>query len=530
VHVCTNGYAFLSNAGTPAPGPADWSPTTAEFTSGPPRVAPLWTDLTMLVANNADVLIENSSGAFCTITWKNAVNYGSAVGSPVFDLQLKLWITGDVDCYYTANTTNMSTLLGGEVAIVGLTPGGGAVLPAPVDYLAGGATNDVTVFEQWTTAQSFDLVSNSLQLFAANPGYAFVAPGPQTNCSSSSTYGVGCISQPDRFYEVMPIAGFDLTNTVTMLRQGTGYIVLDSIPGTFVPPGANAAVIAVGDDAYSTVALSGAMPIANGGATSNLTVCSNSYIALSANQPSALADYSPTVAEFEAFTEPTVAFPWHDYANNSGGDVFFEEVSGIAYVTFNDVASYANALPGDTFQYQFHVGTGDITIVFQAMNNQGTAAWSNYLCGYTVGPAGTSSQSFDLSVDLASVITVGDFGIAPLTLGSTAPLIGGSWDLTTSNIDPVSPIAITFVSDSALPAGVPLPLIGLPAPGCSAYLSSILGDLTGVNAGGSAVVSLPIPNVPGLAGVNLAAQSVCLTLATPLNLLSSNGASGAVGY
>ena len=72
--------------------------------------------------------------------------------------------------------------------------------------------------------------------------------------------------------------------------------------------------------------------------------------------------------------------------------------------------------------------------------------------------------------------------------------------------------------------------IGLPAPGCDIYIGNNLGSLTGISAGGSATVSLPIPNAPAIAGATLFAQSICLTLQNPFNILTSNGGFGTVGY
>ena len=74
-----------------------------------------------------------------------------------------------------------------------------------------------------------------------------------------------------------------------------------------------------------------------------------------------------------------------------------------------------------------------------------------------------------------------DVGIAPLALDSSFPVLGSTWDLTTSNIDPVSPLAITFLGDAG-PA-VPFLAIGLNAPGCGIHLSTTLGSLTGLATG-----------------------------------------------
>lgn len=117
---------------------------------------------------------------------------------------------------------------------------------------------------------------------------------------------------------------------------------------------------------------------------------------------------------------------------------------------------------------------------------------------------------------------------APLTLVGSQPGLGSTWSLTTSNIDPISPIAVAFFGSRGV--AVPYPTIGIDAPGCFAHLSSIVGTLSGGAIAGSATVGVAVPNESSLVGVALSCQSVCLTSANPANLLSSNGLEGTVGF
>lgn len=114
---------------------------------------------------------------------------------------------------------------------------------------------------------------------------------------------------------------------------------------------------------------------------------------------------------------------------------------------------------------------------------------------------------------------------APLTLAATAPVLGASWDFTTSNIDPVSPLAITFFGL----AEVTIPLVVIGAPGCFANVDSLLTSLASGNVGGTAVIAIPVPADPALAGFALKAQSACLTLGNALGLYTSNGVRGTLG-
>ena len=132
----------------------------------------------------------------------------------------------------------------------------------------------------------------------------------------------------------------------------------------------------------------------------------------------------------------------------------FEEVAGSAHVTWDNVASF-NQVLRDTFQVQFELATGNITIVYQQISNVG----NNYLVGYTAGGANPVAEAYDLSVDLASFVPIADVGAAPLDLFGTKPVLGGNWDLTTSNIDPASPVSITFFGNGRLDPSVPFALI-----------------------------------------------------------------------
>ena len=81
VHITTKGMLYLSNAGVPAPGSADYTATSAELVGGPPRICPFWTD--MGVDATGGVYL-NSTATECTITWKNAMGYGNTL--PTFDV------------------------------------------------------------------------------------------------------------------------------------------------------------------------------------------------------------------------------------------------------------------------------------------------------------------------------------------------------------------------------------------------------------------------------------------------------------
>ena len=83
--------------------------------------------------------------------------------------------------------------------------------------------------------------------------------------------------------------------------------------------------LTTGDDSFAAITLSQPIPVP-GGTTANLVACSNGYLTLSGQDQG--ADYSPTVAEFEAFAEPTICGNWYDYNPSAGGLITFEENGG----------------------------------------------------------------------------------------------------------------------------------------------------------------------------------------------------------
>lgn len=518
IHPSSNGFLHLSD-GTPVITDSDYTPSVAEFVTNDPRVAVLWDDLNLVGGSGGELFVDTSSANSCTITWVNAILYNTPAIQ--FSMSCTLHMSGQIDYSYDSTVYQTSD------TIVGVSPGLGVVSPGSIDLSALVPTGDDTTFELFP-ANSFDLVGQVLNLIPIQPGYIPIV-GVPTGCPDKSTYGIGCVSAPDAAYELFPLGAIDICATgtaVTFLRTGNSYTILDSIPGTYVPPTGAALVVSAADDAYAPVSLSTPMPTVNG-PTSTLTVCTNGYIALSAAAPSAVAEYIPSVADFAAFTEPTICGPWYDWSPNAGGQIVYEEAGGIMYVTWDAVTPY-QATTTDTFQYQFNMATGDCTLVFDNTSFGGTAGWHTPMFGYTNGNP-VFAEAADMSVVLAGALQIFDAGAIPLAIDSNLPRLGQNWDVTTTNIDPVSPVSITFFGNGQPPVPLPLSAIGLNAPGCEVNINTILVSVTTPAVGGSATVSISIPQNAALIGSVLTAQSVCLTLANSANLLTSNGVMGTLG-
>jgi hypothetical protein len=515
--VCDQGFVWLSNAGVPADGGADFSPTAAEFASGSPRVAALWGDIQVTDANNGMVFVKSTPTA-CTISWINAQCYGGNSG--VFSMQMVLSITGEVKVLFGPGTTNNSdpTQPTWQVGISGISPGLGATLPAASDLSAGGSTTDPMVYEQFTLPNTFDLADNGLLFLPSSPGYAFVPLGAPANCAQVNKYGTGCVAEIDSMYEAWN-SGFDLNgSTVTWLRSGNGYLVTTAIPGTFVAPSAAAVNVASGMlDAEQAFPLSSPMP-APGGVASNIVVSTKGQIQLTNTLQG--VDYTPTVAEL--LDHPVTQFClWHDYNQTpaTSGLILFEEVGGITYITWNGVESFSSSAQS-TFQFQLDRVSGIVTLVIQTMG--GFANPDAGILGYSVGGPSSDPGATDFAT-LASTISLADVGSDGLALdvNSTPSLGNSSFALVTSNVPNLVPVGVTFFGTTVVNPGVDLTFLGMA--GCFAYTDATLGGFTFTVAGGVGQIGLPIPSNPLLVGAVLTAQSVAFSNATVLTLVSSNG-------
>lgn len=521
VHVSTNGLIYLSNAGTPAPGGTGCcAGTTANLVAGGPVICPFWSDLNVIVANGASVYV-GTNGAVCTITWNKVVEYGAA--TPVqFDLQCQLWINGDIKFSYGPGLTITTA---GD-ALVGASPGGGATVPASTDWSTAGAAGD-TCFELFNnTGLALDLAGNSLFLTANPPsGYNYVAV-PIVGCAERSNYGTGCVSLAGTsFYENFTAGTFDLSNSaMTLVRTSSNYL---AIPGTatFVVPSVNATRVAIGDDAEQVVALTAPMPVGSNGSTSTLAICSNGYVSVATGNGTA---WTPVVATFLNMPQ-TVFGAWHDYNQTiaGSGQIVFEEISGIAYVTWNGVWDFlgTSAANANTFQLQFELATGNVHYVWQQMSNLG----NGHLIGFSEGGVSADPGNRDISATLPSTFTAATFAVNPLALrADLAPVHGTTIQLISSAVPsgaPFGAIMLGLVNPN-------LDLTGLGMAGCTQYTDGLASLL--FLPLGSSTVSTPfaVPANTAFTGVTILSQSLAYAPAsglTALGAIASNGVSLTLG-
>ena len=190
IHVTTHAFATFSNGGTPAPPAVTtlFDPTMTNFMAGAPKVCPLYADI---VVPAGDVYIK-SSATQCTVTWRNAECY---FVTPLvqFTLQMTLYPSGMIRFTFGPGVTNNSTFGGAsDNGICGVSVGGGGTPPTMVDLSAGGATANNTTYENWVTANTFDMANNTLLMIPTSPGYTYTLLGAPANCGATADYGTGC--------------------------------------------------------------------------------------------------------------------------------------------------------------------------------------------------------------------------------------------------------------------------------------------------------------------------------------------------
>jgi hypothetical protein len=370
------------------------------------------------------------------------------------------------------------------------------------------------VFQNFATASSFDLMNNGVQFLPANPGWVVVPIGTPTGCAEVLSYGMGCILEFASFYEEFAAAGaFDLANSaISLFDTGNGYVVTPG--GSYNPVGSvgTPTTVPLTDDSQAMIG------------TLGLTVGSNGWVAFGSSNSTA---FTPSTAIL--LSNPSTAFYcWHDYNPTAGGGtVQYEEAGPLAQITFDGVWDFGGttAAAANFLQFQVDTATGNVVIAWQTMSANG----NGFLVGYSPGGASLDPGNTDLSA--ITVIQTFATDIQPLTLAASSPRLGYTWNLTTTNIDPVSPFAVTFFGDGQvpIPGGLPLTTIGINSPGCSIWINQALGSLVGVSFGGTASVAFPIPSTPSLAAAVVTGQSLGFSLAVPSNLLTSNGVQGTLG-
>lgn len=522
LHITDHGFVQLSNGGVPAPaaGSVLYTPTPANFMAGSAKVAAMYADVT---ATSGEIWLK-STPTRTVVTWKNLLTFGST--GPFFDIQLVLEPNGFATAYYGPGTINNSTFGGvSDNAITGVSPGGGGVAPASLDLSLGGVSATNATYELFAAAGTFDMASNSLLLAGLNPGYSYVLLGAPANCASASSYGTGCLSVSDSIYEFFPTAATnDLSGSAISWFFGGGtYTMISPIVGSIVPVGPGATNVAPSLlDGQTSFTLSSPMP-GPGGTVATLNVTTKGQVELTG--PTTLIDFTPTPAEFVTRANATFCC-WADWdqTDPGSGSIWFEEVAGVAYVTWDNVHHFSAAAPS-RFQFQFDLATGAVTLVFGTMDTTNPGA---LLVGYTGAGGVVDPGSSDLSTIGSAVVSTVEVQAMAMDAVGVPSLGNAGFGFNATNVPQLLPVGFIFFGDVVINPGVDLTFIGMA--GCNAYSNANIGTFSFPAIGGSGFAPLPIPNNPAFVGATLSAQTLGLSTLTALNLVASNGVQFTVGF
>jgi hypothetical protein len=495
-------------------------------------------------------------------------NSGSAGGATYFDLvvNIPITITG-ISVNVDSGNTNLDvfTCPGGRAGNqtnaaawtqvgAGTTTGGAVNAMTPVNGLspiplAAGtfgmalkASGSATLIGQYYTNGTGTNQTYSTAELTLNAGEssntAFVAPlftprvvnvqisysiGTSGTVATNTTYGVGCVRKFTSFYENFATApAYDLNNTnMSMIPASGGYLVTPGITTYQAPPG-SATVLALTDDSEVTVNLASAFPALTGPVTS-LQVCSNGFISTASNG----VGFTPDVPTM--LNNPNTGwYHWHDFnpSTAGSGQIKFHEVGNTSYVTWDGVWDFGgtSAANASTLQFQFDRGTGNVHLCIGTVSTLG----NGILVGYSPGGPSLDPGATDISVRLPASFGTFSVDVLPLTLvGTTRPLIGTGWQMTTSNIPAGTPFGSVLLGFTQFNPGQSLTSIGMP--NCFRYTDGTSSNLF-IAPGATSVFTLNIPNNVSYLGFDVFAQSVTYSPpSTPLGAISSNGLKGHVG-
>lgn len=471
-----------------------------------PRLAPFWRD-NQAMPTGWDITTSSVPGVSFTVNWINTTNF--AATSPARSFSATLYATGVVEYAYDSFTITAS--------FVGLSVGNNVGAAAAVSNLAGNPTGGTTglIYETFATAASWDLSNKTMRFTPNGLGGWDVSTSCAVVPSSHTSYGAGCYSTSDSFYQTFANAAAAapvLSNQAITFTPtgGNGYVV--TAGGTFLPVGsvqATPTIVANGDDTQTTVPFTvGSFPGSTG-----LSVCSNGWVALAAgnnttwNVTAALMLNDPA-RSFRSSHDmnPTIA---------GSGNIKYEESASVTLITYDGVWDFGgtSAADANTIQFQFYP-SGVVTLVWGTLSPIGASG-----IGYVVGfsPAGPSQDGG--SQNLMGSLPYVHAPLSAMSLSATPNPVstattGTLVTYTQNNIPEAAPasgvyLGATMISLGQDLAGTDLSFLGMP--GCALHITSF--DLLNAFVGNtnSLTTQFQIPaGVPS--GFQLFAQSVALVV------------------
>ena len=353
----------------------------------------------------------------------------------------------------------------------------------------------------------------------ATGSFSLDISGPTSTPAAVSSYGAGCYSRSRAFYELFPAGSFDLASTSMRLGYNATGFYTASAAGSYLAPTGGATALTLSDDTTTTVTLASAFNFP-GGSTTTLEVCSNGFVSPATGNGTA---YTPSAATWLGSVQPRWGC-WHDFnpAAAGSGQVKFEQVGNVSYVTWDGVYSFGTTSPV-TFQLQFDRSNGNVTFAWGPV----TVAGNGWLVGFAASAPNTDLGSRDLTASLPGGFSTSTTNLAPLTLTGTTPTLGSTLTLTTTNYTASAPVGVQILGVTRVDPGFDLAALGMP--GCFQYTSPTALYTVNV-AAGSSTYTMSIPNDPTLMGFQFFGQSLGFAIgANTAGLVTSNGVALTVG-
>lgn len=339
-----------------------------------------------------------------------------------------------------------------------------------------------------------------------------------------------------------------------------------SVPSTF---------LGAGDDVW----VNGATPYPLGslmdwdGQTYDaIWISTNGFVYLTQQGPAAAPSPVYNIATLSNFTQgpPRIAAMWTDLVLTPGrGGVYAGTSGGITEIVWHRAQRYgASSISDPEFSFVLKILGGSSIMEFtngdlpgancivgvSAGNGAPNVAAIDFSVVSTSGYVGVSTgyeqfstgafdlgqrqihliningalayQTHSIPVECAGITHFGSgCGTQPLRATSNVPVIGQDWHVRTDNVDAASPLVFTFFGSTMPYQGPPIP----GAPGCVKLIDNYIASYTTPVVAGSSTVSVPVPAMAALQGLNVFVQTACLTASNPANLLTSNGLWGAIG-
>ena len=351
---------------------------------------------------------------------------------------------------------------------------------------------------------------------------------PVGGFAAATSIGNGCggAAQFASYYENFPPQTFDLGGTATTYNSllhsatGNGYVVVPG-SGNWFPP---STALALTDNTVSTAQPLGfSFPLANGTSTTDVWVCDDGYLWLSA---AGIADFTPAVNEFLS-QGARLAPCWMSLSPQ--GNIYFDvDPNGqAAYVTWLDIAETGNASSRITMQVALFAN-GDFEYRYGA-ETLSSIGNTFALVGQTPGGGVLDPNNRDISATPAFVL--GPDQVTPDLLLSTLsrPVLGTSWNLSVDDIPATTVFGLTIIGISD-PAVLDLGFVGMP--GCELRANIDILDGPWTPTGTSYSLGLAIPALPlALSGFELFCQAA--TFSNPavnaFGAITSNGMKGTLG-